>query len=75
MAKLKINDIKPTGTELFVDSESFMNELMNDELGQVIAGRIIYPNTTIDSVMHSCLPTCTIEPTIIKTGPISPVIL
>ena len=41
MAKLKINGIKPSGAELFNDSESFMNELSNDELEQTIGG--IFP--------------------------------
>jgi hypothetical protein len=38
MAKIKVNDIKPIGTELFDDSESFMNELRNDELEQAMGG-------------------------------------
>ncbi len=41
MAKLKVNDIKPIGTELFNDSESFMNELRNDELEQAIGGNAV----------------------------------
>jgi hypothetical protein len=31
MATIKIDNLKPTGAELFFDSESFMNELSNDE--------------------------------------------
>ncbi|BAY10902.1 hypothetical protein [Calothrix sp. NIES-2098] len=32
MADIKINDIKLNVAELFLDSESFLNELSNDEL-------------------------------------------
>lgn len=32
MADIKLNDLKPTGAELFLDSESFMNDLSNDEM-------------------------------------------
>ncbi len=51
MAKIKVKDIKPTGADLFNDSESFMNELSNDELEQAMGGRIIWP---VDSVQKSC---------------------
>ncbi|NEO68990.1 hypothetical protein [Moorena sp. SIO3H5] len=32
MANIKVNDLKPTGTELFLDTESFMNDLGDDEM-------------------------------------------
>ncbi|MDJ0734775.1 MAG: hypothetical protein QNJ47_12025 [Nostocaceae cyanobacterium] len=32
MANIKIDDIKNTGAELFFDSESFMNDLGDDEM-------------------------------------------
>ncbi|AOX00280.1 hypothetical protein BJP34_13175 [Moorena producens PAL-8-15-08-1] len=51
MAKIKVKDIKPTGADLFNDSESFMNELSNDELEQAMGGRILYP---VLSVQKSC---------------------
>lgn len=38
MATIKIADIIPAGSELFADSESFMNELGNDELAYVQGG-------------------------------------
>ena len=41
MAKITILDIKPTGADLFDDSESFMSELSNDELEQAMGGRYI----------------------------------
>ncbi|MBE9037063.1 hypothetical protein [aff. Roholtiella sp. LEGE 12411] len=38
MANIKLNDIKPAGTALFADSESFLNYLNDDEIGQVTGG-------------------------------------
>lgn len=40
MATINISDLNPTGTELFSDSESFMNELVDGEL-QIINGGIV----------------------------------
>ncbi|MDZ8109384.1 MAG: hypothetical protein RM338_27665 [Nostoc sp. DedQUE12a] len=33
MANIKINNLSPAGSELFQDSESFLNELTDAELG------------------------------------------
>lgn len=33
MASIKIHDLNPAGSELFHDSESFLNELTDEELG------------------------------------------
>lgn len=38
MASIKINELRPAGSELFQDSESFLNELTNEELGTVEGG-------------------------------------
>jgi hypothetical protein len=38
MAKIKISDLHPTGSDLFSDSESYMSELIGDELNQVYGG-------------------------------------
>ena len=35
----EIDNLTPAGVELFFDSESFMNELSNDELEHVQGGR------------------------------------
>ena len=32
MANIEINDLKPAGAELLIDSESFMNALGDDEM-------------------------------------------
>ncbi len=42
MAKIKVNDINPTGADLFDDSESFMNELSTDELEQAMGGLSVF---------------------------------
>lgn len=75
MAKLKINDIKRTGAELFDDSESFMNELVNDDLGQVLGGQVVNPDvikTVVEptefSSIRTTIPYCNV-------GPFTPVIL
>jgi hypothetical protein len=39
MATINITDLKPIGTDLFMDSESFMNNLTDDELGGVAGGK------------------------------------
>lgn len=38
MASIKISDIHPAGSELFVDSESFMNDLADQELSATNGG-------------------------------------
>ncbi|MFN6518647.1 MAG: hypothetical protein RMY29_029735 [Nostoc sp. CreGUA01] len=44
MANITINEIKPAGAELFVDSESFMHQLNDDEIMAIVGGaKKIYP--------------------------------
>ena len=38
MATINISDLKPTGSELFSDSEGYMNELGDDELEDIYGG-------------------------------------
>ncbi len=38
MAVIAINDLRPTGAELFFGSESFMADLNDNELGNVNGG-------------------------------------
>ena len=52
MANIKVNDIKPAGTELFLDSESFMNDVSNDEIDHVLGGLDddnMLPNRTLSN--------------------------
>jgi hypothetical protein len=43
MASIKISNLYPAGSELFKDSESFMTELVNNELGSINGGTGIVP--------------------------------
>lgn len=38
MATIQISNLRPTGSELFGDSESYLNELTNDELTMTHGG-------------------------------------
>jgi len=39
MAIIKISELRPAGSELFQDSESFLNELTEREVGGIEGGR------------------------------------
>ena len=41
MASIKIDNLQPAGSDLFNDSESYLNELNNQELDFVNGGSII----------------------------------
>jgi hypothetical protein len=38
MASITISDLRPAGTDLFQDSESFLHELTEKEVGDVLGG-------------------------------------
>ncbi|MBD2532707.1 hypothetical protein H6G97_25240 [Nostoc flagelliforme FACHB-838] len=38
MANIAISDLRPTGANLFQDSESFLNELTEQEIADVLGG-------------------------------------
>ena len=38
MASIKISELRPAGSELFQDSESFLNELSDREMGAIEGG-------------------------------------
>ena len=38
MSTIKIHELKPSGIELFEDSESYLNQLNEDEIAQVVGG-------------------------------------
>ena len=38
MASIKISELRPAGSELFQDSESFLNELSEREMGSLEGG-------------------------------------
>ncbi|MDJ0567645.1 MAG: bacteriocin [Pleurocapsa sp. MO_192.B19] len=41
MAKIKLSELRPAGSELLQDSESFLNELSDRELENVVGGHTI----------------------------------
>ncbi len=45
MASIKISNLYPAGSELFKDSESFMTELVDNELGRINGGTGIVYNS------------------------------
>lgn len=46
MADIKINDIKPDGSELFTDDEGFMDQLVDSELNDVKGGlKLMFTDT------------------------------
>ena len=51
MADIKINEIKPSGAELFVDPEGFMNELSDGELDSTKGGHVTNGCTVVASCM------------------------
>jgi hypothetical protein len=38
MASIKISNLNPTGSDLFADSESYLNELKDEELTSIQGG-------------------------------------
>ncbi len=84
MSKININDLQSTGADLFSDSESFLDELRSDELGNV-AGGAFAPSATISqptvvnplttTLGTTIIQTRTLTPTVPTGGPWSPVIL
>lgn len=38
MAHIKLSELSPIGSELFQDSESFINELSSEEIGNILGG-------------------------------------
>ena len=38
MAAIQINDLRPVGSELFNDSESFLQEISTEDINEVLGG-------------------------------------
>ncbi|HLO83400.1 MAG TPA: hypothetical protein VK203_00120 [Nostocaceae cyanobacterium] len=53
MAAIAIQDIRPVGAELFIDSESFLSDLTTDELSYVNGGAAPATTTTIKLTITS----------------------
>ena len=41
MAAIQINDLRPVGSELFNDSESFLQELSTEDINEVLGGGVV----------------------------------
>lgn len=49
MATIKLTELRPAGSELFEDSETFLNELTNDELNTDVYGAFALSISTQES--------------------------
>ncbi|MEO1373365.1 MAG: hypothetical protein AAFW70_03375 [Cyanobacteria bacterium J06635_10] len=47
MAKIQINDVKLDGNQLFNDSETFLNELKDNEMEQIVGGLAPYQQNLV----------------------------
>jgi hypothetical protein len=47
MSNIKIHNISPSGSELFHDSESYLNELTDNEMGSIEGGTTISYTVTV----------------------------
>jgi hypothetical protein len=47
MASIIISDLDPAGANLFRDSESFLNELTEQEVGSILGGKVRIISFTI----------------------------
>ncbi|WP_019501945.1 hypothetical protein [Pseudanabaena sp. PCC 6802] len=50
MANISIPNLSPAGSDLFVDSESYMNDVSDRDLGHVAGGGSAIPPDTIPPV-------------------------
>ena len=59
MASIKINNLQSAGSDLFNDSESYLNELKNQELYLVNGGLMsistILPDFTVTTIMTTSI--------------------
>jgi soluble P-type ATPase len=60
MAKLTISELNPAGSELFQDSENFLEELSDRELGVVVGGADMNSVVTQNSVSVGSIQTATV---------------
>ncbi|WP_017318975.1 hypothetical protein [Mastigocladopsis repens] len=66
MANIEINNLHPAGSELFHDSESFLNELTEREMWGVEGGLTL---DTLGSVLSESLGQTLGQGSIVVTGP------
>jgi hypothetical protein len=47
MSSIKIHNLSPSGSELFSDSESYLNELTDNEMGGIEGGTSVSATVTV----------------------------
>jgi hypothetical protein len=77
MATINIYDLRPTGSDLFSDSETFMNDLVNSELGEVSGGGITQQITSrvLSAAAATGAPVVSFVATVVITGVVAYTIL
>jgi hypothetical protein len=53
MAEIKITELRPTGSELFEDSETFLKELNDEEMTVTLGGSDSLLSISVDTVDYS----------------------
>jgi len=71
MAKIQINDVKLDGAELFNDSETFLSELQDGEMEQIVGGLTIAEDP-VASIYYPDEPVHPVEPLIHPWKPVHP---
>ncbi|MGK7938010.1 MAG: bacteriocin [Xenococcaceae cyanobacterium] len=59
MAEIKLSELRPAGSELLEDSESFLNELNDRELENVVGGNTIASVASQNSISVGTVNTVT----------------
>ncbi|MDJ0741826.1 MAG: bacteriocin [Xenococcaceae cyanobacterium MO_167.B27] len=59
MAEIKLSELRPAGSELLEDSESFLNELNDRELENVVGGNTIVSVASQNSISVGTVNTVT----------------
>jgi len=77
MATINISDLRPAGSELFYDSETFMTDLVNSELGEVFGGGITQAITSrvLSAVAATGAPVVSFVASAVVTGVVAYTVL
>ncbi len=52
MAKINISDLNPAGADLFLDSESYLNDLTEGEMANTLGGFHWYPGKYLHKIIN-----------------------
>ncbi|NEP91090.1 MAG: hypothetical protein F6K18_32140 [Okeania sp. SIO2C2] len=50
MAKINISDLNPAGADLFLDSESYLNDLTEGEMANTLGSGCWYPGKYLEKI-------------------------